>query len=113
MPGNLGRNGGEKQQFLLSTNWGVFIGSQFDYTKMMDEIMDIHDDQEHIWQKDKWYCFQCVEQLMKERLWRWWRERKEQGGSSFISQQDSPLTSMCVLQKANPYFRIAGKPIYA
>ncbi|KAF9817511.1 hypothetical protein IEO21_03362 [Rhodonia placenta] len=84
MPGNLGRNGGEKQQFLLSTNWGVFIGSQFDYTKMMDEIMDIHDDQEHIWQKDKWYCFQCVEQLMKERLWRWWRERKEQEGKPVL-----------------------------
>ena len=49
-------------------------------TRMMTEIIDLHvDTGTDAWTQEGWYCIDCVRELFKQRLWRWWYAKKREG----------------------------------
>ncbi|KAH9937419.1 uncharacterized protein B0H18DRAFT_970496 [Fomitopsis serialis] len=50
-------------------------------TKLMEEMIETDVDGGGTWTRDGWYCLDCVRELFKERLWRWWYAKKREGGA--------------------------------
>ncbi|KAI0076288.1 hypothetical protein K474DRAFT_1663274 [Panus rudis PR-1116 ss-1] len=48
------------------------------FARLVEDIFDLEDGN---WDKTQWYCLNCIRELMMQRLWKWWREQKVQGGA--------------------------------
>ncbi|PSR80757.1 hypothetical protein PHLCEN_2v6673 [Hermanssonia centrifuga] len=58
----------------------------FDFNKFFEEIFELaersrsvnfgHPWENHVWNKDEWYCTSCLMDLMREVLFKWWIRRK-------------------------------------
>lgn len=84
LEGNLPRNGHEMSQLAdhiqardddlrLTFDWAIFI----------EELCDMDGDAEGPWDKDQWYCFDCLLALVELRLREWWIATKVKGMSPF------------------------------
>ena len=49
---------------------------------MMKEIiaLDVGDGTD-AWAQDGWYCIDCVQELLRQRLWQWWHAKKREGNA--------------------------------
>ena len=63
-------------------------------TEMIDLAVDTGTD---AWTQDGWYCIDCVRELLKQRLWKWWYTKKQESGHMFHSRTDSSLTCLDIL----------------
>ncbi|KAI0786088.1 hypothetical protein C8Q75DRAFT_774034 [Abortiporus biennis] len=48
----------------------------FNYADMVQEIFDLEQDSDGVWDKNNWYCDTCMMVLCKTRFTRWWISRK-------------------------------------
>ena len=63
----------------------------FDWTNFIEELCDMDIDAEGPWDKDQWYCLDCVLVLLRRRLRKWWIATKIKG----MSYYRLPSLSLC------------------
>ncbi|KZT74887.1 hypothetical protein DAEQUDRAFT_720072 [Daedalea quercina L-15889] len=51
------------------------------FTNLMKEMIQLPVDDAVAWSADEWYCHDCVRELFKQRLWRWWHAKKREAGT--------------------------------
>ena len=87
LEGNLPKNGHEMSQLAdyihsrddndrLTLDWANFI----------EELCDMDIGADGPWDKDQWYCFDCVLALVRLRLRKWWIAMKVKGMSPYRLQ---------------------------
>ncbi len=85
LDGNLPRNQVETNdltQYLMAS--GIRPGDSherptFDWSLFLEELCDVETDAEGAWDKNQWYCTDCILGLIKLRLRIWWIARKIRG----------------------------------
>ena len=77
--GHLGKNNHEMRELVDY----IQARDAFDWTKFIEELCDMEGDAEGPWDKEQWYCFDCVLALVGLRLRKWWIATKVKGMSSF------------------------------
>ncbi|KDQ12853.1 hypothetical protein BOTBODRAFT_34001 [Botryobasidium botryosum FD-172 SS1] len=59
----------------------ALCSGSYDYAEMMGEMMDLETDSGGVWNKQEWYCMNCVEGLFRTRFKEWWLAKKLRDGA--------------------------------
>ncbi|EKM60840.1 uncharacterized protein PHACADRAFT_133680 [Phanerochaete carnosa HHB-10118-sp] len=84
LEGNLSRNSHEMSQLadhIQARDDDLRL--TFDWAKFIEELCDMDGDAEGPWDKDQWYCLDCLLALVRLRLREWWTATKVKEGMQF------------------------------
>ncbi|KAI0343963.1 hypothetical protein BDW22DRAFT_1109899 [Trametopsis cervina] len=77
LPGNLARNMNETRAISLyiHQNWTT----KLDWQVIPEEILStVVVGEQELWDKDKWYCADCLTALLRPRFRRWWQSKRQE-----------------------------------
>ncbi|KAJ3490514.1 hypothetical protein NLI96_g1395 [Meripilus lineatus] len=78
LPGNLSRNLVEPPLILQKLR-----DQTFEINRFIEELIDLDCDTGYNWDKNEWYCDECIQELYKQRLRLWWIGQKTKDGHQF------------------------------
>ena len=87
LQGNLPRNASEAVElasYMVRKDEFRDRMPEFDWAEFMESLLDL--EPSDVWNKDRWYCTLCIQNLFRTRLLKWWIMEREKCESDWSEE---------------------------